>query len=77
VWRRIILCLSIFLFDCLELAIGTKRQIASWMPDGRFRGKADVEDRAALTTSVVDDPTETLGSKFAAMRKASFPTTVW
>jgi hypothetical protein len=22
-----------------------------------FRGKADVDDRAALTTSVVDDPT--------------------
>jgi hypothetical protein len=40
------------------------------MPDGRFRGKADVEDRAALTTSVVDDPKPTwakLKSRSAAV----------
>jgi len=38
------------------VANGTKRQIAFWMPDGRFRGKAEVNERAASIASVVDDP---------------------
>src|SRR5262249_2299551 len=38
------------------VANGTKRQIAFWMPDGRFRSKAEVNERAASIASVVDDP---------------------
>jgi hypothetical protein len=36
--------------------IGTKRQNRGLDADGRFRGKADVNERAASTASVVDDP---------------------
>src|SRR5262249_33004624 len=38
------------------VANGTKRQIAFWLPDGRFRSKAEVNERASSIASVVDDP---------------------
>jgi hypothetical protein len=35
--------------------------------DGRFRGKADVDDRKALTASVAVDPTPSLAANFAVL----------
>jgi len=42
---------AVFLYGALD-AIGTKRQVAFWMLDGRFRSKAEVNERAASTASV-------------------------
>ena len=42
-----------------ESAFGTKRTYRDCLLLVRFRGEADMDDRAALTASVVDDPKRT------------------
>ena len=42
-----------------ESAYGTKRTYRGFPLFVRFRSKADIDDRAALTASVVDDPKRT------------------
>jgi hypothetical protein len=49
------------------------------MPDMTvaFGGKADVDDRAALTALVVDDPISAIAGRFLCDAQRGIPTTIW